>query len=324
VTATSSVARASIWSRSGLSVGAFFFVSSAFASGERMRTAREATPPVSDIAIAGAGVRVALRAPPMDRVRIPAGSFVMGSSSIDVVRATAMCRKELAHSICDRVASQFRAQMLAHEVTLDGFLIDRTEVTVRDYERCVAAGACTSAAYPRGDGRFGRPELPVTHVRWEDAERFCTWSGGRLPTEAEWEYTARGPTSREFPWGSFYNPHLCNHGALAADDTDASDGFTLLAPVGSFPDGGTPLGVLDLAGNVSEWVSDVFSVADETGFGYSAKAVRSPKGPQVGGFHVIRGGSFQRGAAWMRAAWRDEISAQMSPDVGFRCAANVD
>ncbi len=294
----------------------------AWAGGGRARDAWRGLPAPTDTAQASG--RVALRAPQSGRVRMPPGTFVMGSTSIDVVRATGLCRKEFLHVLCDRYATQFRAQMLAHDVTLDSFLIDRTEVTVRDYGRCVAAGACTAAGYPPGDARFDRPELPVTHVRWEDSERYCAWAGGRLPTEAEWEYAARGPTSREYPWGNLYNSRLCNHGSLAEEETDATDGFALVAPVGSFPDGATPLGVYDLAGNVSEWVADVFFMADETGFGYSAKPVRNPKGAPSGGFHVIRGGSYQLGAAWMRAAWRDEIAVQSAPDVGFRCAADID
>ena len=123
--------------------------------------------------------------------------------------------------------------------------------------------------------------------------------------------------------GNFYNGHLCNHGALAADETDGSDGFVNLAPVGSFPDGATPLGVQDMAGNVAEWVQDLYDV-DEENFGYPqtppGHPLINPKGPATGIGHVLRGGSFAEGAAWVRAAARGKMLPSRSPSVGFRCA----
>jgi formylglycine-generating enzyme required for sulfatase activity len=136
------------------------------------------------------------------------------------------------------------------------------------------------------------------------------------------EYVARGPTSREFPWGAFYNSHLANHGAFSTDDTDATDGFAGLAPVGSFPDGVTALGVFDMAGNAAEWVADVWAT-DEEGFGYPAASQVNPRGPTTGGFHVVRGGSYEEGAAWMRGASRTTTALVRSAAIGFRCAADV-
>jgi len=267
------------------------------------------------------GVQV-VRAAPEGRVRIPGGTFVMGSTPDEMVRAVKMCEREVFKSLCERLSPSFRAEGIAHEVQLSPFAIDRTEVTVAAYRRCVDAGACAAPSYLPGDARYDRADYPVTHVRWEDATAYCKWAGGRLPTEAEWEYAARGTTSRQFPWGNLYNPRLCNHGALSHDDSDATDGFIGLAPVGSFPDGATPLGLLDMAGNAAEWVADVFSL-DENGFGYEPASQVNPKGKSSGSFHVVRGGSYEDSAPWVRAASRGVMTTLVrSATVGFRCAAD--
>lgn len=264
-----------------------------------------------------------LRAPAEGRVRVPGGRFLMGSTPAEMVDAVRMCEREMYKSLCERLSPAFRAEGMAHQVTLSAFFIDRTEVTVAAYRRCVGAGACAAPSFVPTDARFDRPELPITHVRWEDATAYCRWAGGRLPTEAEWELAARGTTSRTFPWGNVYNPRLCNHGSLAHDDSDARDGFAGLAPVGSFPDGATPLGLLDMAGNVAEWVEDVFSL-DDQGFGYESIAQVNPRGKATGAFHVVRGGSYEDAAPWVRAAARGLMTTLVrSSTVGFRCAADA-
>ncbi len=270
------------------------------------------------------GVQV-LRLAVGGRVRIAGGSFTMGSSPADREEAMAECRKELLGSMCDAraVLEGFQAEAPTHEVFLSPYEIDKREVRVDEYLRCASAGACAAPGFSPGDPRFDRPSLPVTHVGWDDASAYCKWTGGRLPTEAEWEFAARGPSSRIYAWGEIYNPRVCNHGALAQDDTDGTDGFLGLAPVASFPDGATPLGIVDMAGNAAEWVSDFYDVDPTTGLGYPNASQINPTGPTTGAFHVVRGGSYLDGAAWMRAASRRRADGTGWPAVGFRCAASA-
>lgn len=264
-----------------------------------------------------------LSVPLSPRVRIPGGTFTMGSSPIDMQLAASSCQSEILRERCVELKTPYyRSEGNLHEVELSPYEIDRTEVTVEAYERCVSAGVCPMPAFSSADPRFARPRLPVTHVSWSAAKTYCEHVGGRLPTEAEWELAARGPERRRYPWGQVYNPRLCNHGAFAPDPTDARDGFVGLAEVGSLPDGKTPLGVLDLAGNAAEWVFDFFEV-DGNGFGYSGKKETDPKGPATGTSHVVRGGSYLDDAASMRGSARARLERTSSAEVGFRCAYSV-
>lgn len=264
-----------------------------------------------------------LSVPVSPRVRIPGGTFYMGSSPVEMQLAAISCQNEVLRESCaDLKNPYYRAEGNLHEVELSPYEIDRTEVTVEAYERCVSAGVCPAPAFSSADARFARPHLPVTHVSWNAAKTYCEHVGGRLPTEAEWELAARGPERRRYPWGQIYNPRLSNHGAFAPDRTDARDGFVGLAEAGSFPDGKTPLGVLDLAGNAAEWVFDFFEV-DGNGFGYSGKKELDPKGPATGTSHVVRGGSYLDDAASMRGSARARSERASSAEIGFRCAYSV-
>ncbi len=283
--------------------------------------------PLSELLAGGDfGGVTALRVPLDSRVRIPGGTFLMGSSPSQMQAAVLLCDHEVRPAVChgDEYGVWLAAEGPAHPVSLSTFALNRTEVTVAQYDQCVAAGACMEAEGLRYSQRFDRFDFPVTHVSWEDAVAYCRWAGGRLPTEAEWEYAARGVPGRVFPWGSIYNSHLANHGSLAGNAADATDGFAGLAPVGSFPDGATPEGLLDMAGNVSEWIADAI-LRDENGRpeGYAARAETDPPPKTGGSLHGIRGGSYEDGAPWLRCSARDTTLLPRSARVGFRCAADV-
>jgi formylglycine-generating enzyme required for sulfatase activity len=264
---------------------------------------------------------VTLRTPGPDQVLIRAGTFTMGSTDAEFAEALALCKLEPARDFCKE--EWFAWEQAPHEVYLSDFWIDRTEVTVARYRACVNAGACDEPPYATGGERFDRPDYPVSLVTWFDARRFCGWAGGRLPTEAEWERAARGPSGRIYPWGNVYNPFLSNHGRFTtpfADvkDLDPRDRFLELAPVGSYPDGRTPDGIDDLAGNVKEWVSDWFAPE------YPRASAVNPKGPDMGDRRVARGGGYANARPWLRGASREpESPSERMTWIGFRCARDA-
>jgi formylglycine-generating enzyme required for sulfatase activity len=153
----------------------------------------------------------------------------------------------------------------------------------------------------------------VTFVNYDDAEAYCRFRGARLPTEAEYERAARGVSGRIYPWGTLYNARASNHGQLAALPNDPADGYAELAPVGVFPAGKTPEGVLDLAGNVAEWVADTYR-----------ERYGDPRTPAGGAERVVRGGSFESAAPFLRGAARRGVArGTVSPTIGFRCARSA-
>jgi len=234
-------------------------------------------------------------------------TFDMGSTSEEVLSAILRCQREPLADRCDE--QTFTNETPNHTEHVAGFWMSRTEVTVAQYGRCVAVGRCGPAGFEGGALRFQRPAFPVTLVTFDDARRYCAFRGGRLPTEAEFERAARGAARRQYPWGQSYNAKLSNHGRLGVDTTDANDGFSELAPVGSFPDGATPEGILDLAGNAAEWTADAFT--------------RQYDAPPTSD-RTVRGGSFSSPAAFLRGAARAAKPPETrEPTLGFRCVWQV-
>ena len=220
-------------------------------------------------------------------VRVPIGqtTFVMG---------------------CDRAADGCDDDAApAHLVTVSAFSIDRTEVTRLDYALCIDDGVCDE---PGDFDLDSDPAAPVSRVDWSDAATYCAWTGGRLPTEAEWELAARGAASSAYPWGN--DAPDCDR---AWYDACGSGGpISAGAPAGDE----SSLGVHGLAGNVAEWVADWYAWDY-----YQVSPASDPLGPPAGYERVIRGGSFDDDArdllAWLRGS--DEPHERDS-DTGFRCA----
>ncbi len=210
-----------------------------------------------------------------------------------------------------------------HEVQLDAFWLDLYEVTNEEYGLCVAAGMCNPPEALDINGfayefASASNDAPVVNVSWYAARDYCTWAGKRLPTEAEWEYAARGDDGRIYPWGNDADAfHKAWYGGIFdASDPNVQDDFSRPAPVGSFPEGISPFGLFDMAGNVWEWVLDWY--APDT---YSQPGQENPVGPEGGSMRIVRGGSWTTFSLSLRATYREARSpATAWIDVGFRCA----
>jgi formylglycine-generating enzyme required for sulfatase activity len=239
---------------------------------------------------------------PVEMVTVFEGNFLMGCSTLDPT-----CH---------------RNEYPLHKVYLSRFEIDRYEVTNQYYAECVALGICSP---PATTGSFTRTSYfydaqyanyPVIAVTWHQANTFCSWQGKRLPTEAEWEKAARGPSGTPiYPWGnasatcSLMN-HLKSIGVFCIGDTTEA---------GAYPEGASPYGIIDLAGNVWEWVADWYD--DDY---YSRYPVDSwpanPTGPSSGLTKVIRGGAWDIGADGARNSRRQNgLPYDLDTATGFRC-----
>jgi len=259
-------------------------------------------------------------------VYIPAGQFFMGSDE------------------------GLPMEKPAHNVKLSPFCIGVHEVTTEQYLACSDLGKCKRAsAVNQWEGitaadrktydplcnvvdpeKSGRLQHPINCVDWERADIYCRATAGRLPTEAEWEFAARGPDGRLYPWGDdppsskYLNacgPECVAWGKAHRVEEKAmyttNDGWPNTAPVGSFPEGKSRFGLMDVVGNVWEWVADWYAP-------YTDAPAVDPHGPPNGKARVMRGGAWNGAEpSWVRPSFRYRNDpASSSHGVGFRCAAD--
>jgi formylglycine-generating enzyme required for sulfatase activity len=254
--------------------------------------------------------------PPPGMVEIPAGSFLMGSNDGDA------------------------DEKPVHRVTLPTYYFDQYEVTMDDYQKCVRAGRCSSLektvkyeGYSEEDvkkwspfcnvNQRGKGRHPVNCVDWSQAAAYCKWAGKRLPTEEEWEYAARGTDGRKYPWGNEAPRagllNACGSECIEMSKTkgfdgwksmySGNDGWEMTAPVGSVKGDKSPFGVMDLGGNVTEWVQDWYRDSYQKSDGPTKK--RSLRGASW----LLFSPSFARAPNRIR-----DSPGNRNSFVGFRCA----
>ncbi len=310
-----------------LAAGAFFALRAAGDSRGAAPTSSAPTPPPSAAVAASGDAPAAARKCPGDMFEIPAGQFYMGTDA----------------------AQAPDNQKPAHNVQLDGFCMDATEVTVAAYLKCSGVGACRRLApevsyvgmKPSEEKAFkplcnvdvaDRSDHPMNCVSWRDAETYCRKSDKRLPTEAEWEYATRGPDGRVYPWGdekpTVQHLNACDAeclkwskradvGVLVLFES-ASDGYAATSPVGKFPGGSSRFGPKDVVGNVWEWVQDFEGK-------YTADESKNPSGPSSGERRVLRGGAWNGAREeWLHPSFRFAAEPERRhPAIGFRCARGI-
>jgi sulfatase modifying factor 1 len=271
--------------------------------------------------LAAAGVETTL-AEALDRsvVSIPAGEFLMGS---------------------DTGRDDERPPRLVY---VDAFELDRYEITNAQYRRFLQITRRESPPYWSGNEYPpGQDDYPVAGVSWPDAEAYCAWAGQRLPTEAEWEKACRGSDGRLYPWGNDWTWQRANldasYAACSVEQVEPGysqwdtawtllrigSGVSRLQPVGSYPEGASPYGIMDLAGNVSEWVADWYNWG-----GYWDWPARNPQGTQPPWNRSLRGSAWydpNGSATWAqsqsRCSARNSSHERRDPRMGFRCGRSV-
>ena len=235
-----------------------------------------------------------------EMIPIPAGEFLMGCDPWD---SRAPCMD---------------GESPSHMVHLDSYLIDFTEVSNAQYAQCVAAEACRPPNFGDSDlqgAKYENPDFssyPITNVDWYDARDYCIWVGKRLPSEAEWEKAARGDQDERFyPWGDI-TPD-CALGNFVGLNGDCPGTTT---PVDDYSQGASPYGLLNIAGNVHEWVADWYDANY-----YFSELPGNPHGPEQGYEKVLRGGSYSSDWLGIRVNRREHNPPTFrAGDLGLRCA----
>lgn len=249
-----------------------------------------------------------------EQVYVPAGCFLMGTSDEEAEYAASLDAPSW-------VMGRIKTEQAQHEVCIsEGYWIDRTEVTNAAYQAFVDEGGYTNETYwsengltwlkrqnienlPKQCGDELIEDHPRVCVTWFEAEAYANWRGGTLPTEAQWEYAARGPESLIYPWGNEWDADLAN----VVDST-------ALTPVGEYPDGASWCGALDMAGNAMEWVQDWLRPE------YDEDSVTDPLGPERGAVKVEKGGWWGSNPVAARAAYRhfEDPPTYNDHHIGFR------
>ena len=283
---------------------------------ETLTPARTQTPTPTGLPeelVDGKGVKMRL---------VPVGEFTMGGSADT---ALAECKKLYIGGSCDR--SWFTDEEPLHQVYLATYYIDRTEVTNASFAQCEAEGACSAPKSTGSSTRssyYGNPDFsdyPVIYVDWEQAKAYCEWRGADLPTEAQWEKAARGTDGRLYPWGNSFDGTKANFCDQNCSNSWANkswdDGYADTAPVGNYPTGASMYGVLDMAGNVWEWVRDWYNATY-----YSSQSSWSdPLGPDSGDDRVVRSGGWSYHGGSLLAADRGRDAPSSRNDaLSFRCS----
>jgi eukaryotic-like serine/threonine-protein kinase len=250
-------------------------------------------------------------------VCVPAGEFLMGAATDD-----ALARAD---------------EKPQHQVAVDAYWIDRTEVTNARFAQCLAAGACRPKVYDTETKTYvayavhpDYQNYPALLYENDAAMAYCQWAGRRLPTEAEWEKAARGIDGRRYPWGDQLD---CSHATYAECTLNAQQlqlnpdgprcGYSYAcatAAVDAYPAGASPYGALNLAGNVWEWVADWYAPDY-----YAHAPTRNPTGPARGEYRVRRGGGNKSWEQDLRVTARagNSVSHFFDGQIGFRCALSA-